>query len=548
MRKIIGIILSITILCSCQSTEQNIHTEHKTNSKEPLNILWLVTEDMSPYIRPFGDSTIETPHLEQLANEGVRYTNFYSVAGVCSPSRAAIALGMYPNRIGAHHMRTGDNPEMMATKGLKPYEAMPPPEAKMMSETFRRNGYYTSNNYKEDYQFKPPVTAWNESSREAHWKNRPDGKPFFSIFNNVVTHEIQIWLKAEDSLYIPENTEVPIPPYFPETEVVKKDIRRMYSNIVEMDNWVGEKMAELEEAGLLENTIVIWYSDHGGPLPRQKRLLYDSGLEVPMIIRFPNKERAGEIDDQLISFIDLAPTMFSLVGIEPPSHLDGRAFLGKYKVDKPRDYIHASADRFDGQEDMIRAVRDKQFKYLKNFRTNDPYYLPVKFRENMPLMQELLRLNKEGKLDEYQAQWFRQTKPKEELFDCVNDPHELHNLANDPNYAEKLKELRVECERWMQAIDDKGLMPEQEYLASIWENMEQPVTAKPTIIAKENQVEISSTTKGASIAYQIISETDSLGKEWEIYTNPITIQQGEKLFIYAHRIGFKPSEVVEHVP
>ena len=520
------------------------------------NILWLVAEDLSPNIPPFGDSTIVTPTLSRLAAEGVRYTRVFSPSGVCAPSRAAIATGMYPSHIGAHHMRTGPwassniSPQAIETAsryvppGLTLYEAVPPPDVKLHSEYLRRAGYYTTNNAKQDYQFRPPATAWDESSPTAHWRNREPGQPFFAIFNFGVTHESQIWGKAEDSLWIDPNLDVPIPPYLPDTEVGRLDVRRMYSNVMEMDAQVERVLAELEEDGLLDSTIVFWYTDHGGPLPRQKRLLYDSGIHLPLIIRFPHQERAGEVDDQLISFIDFKPTILSLAGIEPPAYVDGQAFLGPYAASAPRAYIHAAADRFDESYDMIRAVRDERFKYLRNFEPDKGYYLPLAYREQMPVMQELLRMRDEGALDDIQAQWFREAKPEEELFDTETDPHELRNLADDPEYADKLAELRAECDRWMEEIDDKGLMPEGEFIETIWPGLVQPTTDPPVAVLQDNQVALQSDTEGASIGFQLIQPGATTGDAWQVYTEPISLDDREQLVAVAHRIGYKPSEEI----
>ncbi len=254
----------------------------ENDTARPPNIVWIVAEDLGPYIPAFGDSTIETPNLSRLAAEGVRYTHVFSPSGVCAPSRAALATGMYQNAIGAQHMRTGGNAKFLP-EGVVPYEALPAAGVKMHSEYMRMLGYYATNNAKEDYQFKKTLTAWDESSNNAHWKHRPDpDQPFFAIFNLGVTHESQIWARAEDSLWVDADLDVPIPPYYPDTDVVRTDIRRMYSNIKIMDQQVGGILAELEAAGELENTVIFWYADHGGPLPRMKRLLYDSGMRVPI--------------------------------------------------------------------------------------------------------------------------------------------------------------------------------------------------------------------------------------------------------------------------
>lgn len=540
---ILGLVL--TSQTACNSVVKDTQDETPTSNADARpNILWIVAEDLSPFLPSWGDSTVETPHISRLVAEGVKYTRVFSPSGVCAPSRAAISTGMYPAHIGAHHMRTGGNPKYFP-KGLTPYEALPDPEVQMHSERLRRAGYYCTNNSKEDLQYKKTPTAWDESSRTAHWRNRKAGQPFFSIFNLVVTHESQIWARAKDSLWVDKDLEVNVPPYLPDNEIGRTDLRRMYSNIKMMDSQVGKILAELEEDGLLENTVIFWYSDHGGPLPRMKRLVYDSGILLPMVIRFPNKERAGETDDQLISFIDFKPTIMSLAGIEPGAFLDGKAFLGKYAKQGEAKYVHAAGDRFDAKYDMVRAVRDKRYKYIRNYHPEKPAYLPVAYRENMPIMQELLRMREAGELNAVQALWFKETKAPFEFYDTDKDPHEINNLADDPAYAEKIKELSEECDRWLAEIEDRGLMPEKEYLEKIWPGQIQPVTENLVLETDQNLLSLSSKTAGASIGYQILSKGEEPGERWEIYMDPIEVPKGKKLVAIAHRIGYKPSEQLE---
>jgi arylsulfatase A-like enzyme len=325
--------------------------------------------------------------------------------------------------------------------------------------------------------------------------------------------------------------------------VALRDVRRMYSNIREMDAQIGKVLAELEEDGLLDSTIIFWYGDHGGPLPRQKRLCYDSGLRAPLIIRYPEQWRAGQIDSQLISFVDFLPTLLSMAGAQAPTHLDGRAFTGKYATSPERTYIHGGGDRFDEKYDMIRAVRDRKYKYLRNFQPDKPYYLAVGYREQMPIMKELLRLKEAQGLNEIQSQWFRPTKDPEELFDTENDPHELNNLAALPEYESKLAELRSECDRWMKAIDDKGLVNEKEYIRSIWNGDQQPRTSDPVINRTDIIVSLSCETEGASIGYKILASTDT-SKSWQVYRKPFTLPPGNKVEVLAHRIGYLPSNLI----
>lgn len=551
---------------ACENTAQQNDTPEVGKGEglklpDKPNILWLVAEDLSPFIPSFGDSTVQTPNISRLAAEGICYDNFHSPSPVCAPSRAAISTGMYPTHIGANHMRTGpwysgnisDEEAAKRTKfmpdGLSFYEAMPPVGVRMMSEVLREAGYYCTNNAKTDYQFRPTVMAWDDSGRGAHWRNREEDQPFFAVFNFEVTHESRIWRKAEDSLWVAPDLKVPVPPYLPDTEVGQKDIRRMYSNIKEMDFQVGKLLKELEEDGLLENTIVFWYTDHGGPLPRHKRLLYDSGLKVPLVIRFPEKQLAGTRNDDLLSFIDLAPTAFSIAGITPATKLDGQAFLGPQQSEKKRKYIRAAADRFDAQYDTNRAIKDKRYKYIRYYEPEKSMFLPVAYREQMAIMRELHRLKEAGELTPVQAQWFRDTKPKEELFDLEADPHEIKNLATDPAFKEKLEELSAECDRWVNSFEDTGMMPEKELVKKLWPSGKASITAEPKVEELENQIALSCSTAGATIAYRIAKEGDDKGA-WMVYNAPLTttLNEGEHIQFIADRIGYRPSSIGVYTP
>ena len=535
------------------------------------NILWLVLEDTSPIIAAYGDNTIETPNISRLAEEGVTYTNVYSPSGVCSPSRASLALGMYPSSVGANHMRTSSHTQVT---GLPAYEAVPPPEARMLSQYMRGLGYYTTNNYKTDYQFKAPKNAWDESGIFAHWRNRPEGKPFYSVVNFTTTHESGLFepygfrkvesrhyfsddaeriaklpshhlektAEAETANHVAKDLDFPIPPYLPDTPDVRRDMWKMYNNLAEADRQIGAVLEQLKEDGLLENTIIFFYSDHGGPLPRQKRLIYDSGLKVPLIIRYPDAENAGIIDDQLVSFVDFAPTTLSLAGGEAADHMQGFDFIKRSAGE--RNFIHAAADRFDGFTDAIRAVKDKRFKYIRNYRPEQGYYLPVDYREKIPAMQELLRLRDEGKLTEAQAQWFRKSKDADELFDTLTDPHELNNLAKDPAYAETLESLKVEMDNWLSRIGDNPQISERSLVSKLWKgDKTKPITAKPEISSQGGLTVLSSPTLGASISYKII-QNNYEPKAWQLYSDPILVPEGAKLKVQAQRIGFVESKTI----
>ncbi len=523
---------------------------NKSEPKQQYNILWLTAEDLSPHFSCYGDSTVSTPNIDRLAREGVRYTNAYSVSGVCAPSRHALITGMYPISTGAMHMRTIKrtsalkmitDPELLA---IPTYEAVPPQEVKCFSEYLRAEGYYCTNNNKTDYQFHPPITAWDKRSKDAHWRDRPSGMPFFSIFNFEVTHESRVWKRAYLPLAV-DPDRVPVPPYYPDTPVIRRDIARHYSNVVALDSLIGDKLAQLEADGLLDKTIIFFYGDHGDGLPRAKRWLYDSGLRVPFIIRWPDGRDAGNVVDDLVSFVDFAPTILSLTDIPIPDYMQGQPFLGAQKA-PPRKYIYAAKDRMDPALDTHRAIRDKRFKYIKNYQPQKPYVQFLPYRDQMPLMQELLRMDKTGELTGIPAIWFSKTKPVDEFYDTRNDPHEVNNLAGDPEYAETLSEMKMELAKWETACNDLGHMPEHELVKLLWPpDGVQPVTGTPGIqpdtteFVDRLQVALSSETPGASIAYRF---NDS--ERWLLYTGLIPITESTTLEATAIRIGYKPSAVV----
>lgn len=502
------------------------------------NILWITCEDMSPNLPSFGDSTVVTPNLDRLAAEGIRFTHLFSVSGVCAPSRSAIITGMYPTYMGTHHMRTGSG----ARGGLADYQAVPPPEVKCFSEYLRAGGYYCTNNEKTDYQFGTPFTAWDENSPKAHWRNRPEGMPFFAVFNIMRTHESQIWVHRDKPLRV-DPAEVKLPPYYPDTPLVRQDIARYYDNIMVMDSTVGGIMRELAEDGLLEKTIIFFFSDHGAGLPWYKREVYDRGLRAPLIVRFPDQRDAGTAESTLHSFVDLAPTVLSLANLPIPGHLQGQAFLGEQRARQPRQYIFAARDRMDELTDLVRAVRDERFKYIRNYQPDKPYYQDLPYRRQMPLMQEILRLYQAGQLPEITGRWF-ETKPAEELYDTQKDPYELRNLARDTAYRQELDRLRNALTEWTVRMRDKGFMAEKDLVEIMWPGLQQPLTAAPEVAGTSKSgkgilVKLSCATAGASIAYRLHNNGP-----WQLYHAPIPVPKAASLTARAVRYGYKPSPEV----
>jgi arylsulfatase A-like enzyme len=508
------------------------------------NILWLTCEDMSPHLGCYGDFTVPTPNLDRLAAEGVRYTRAFGVYGVCAPNRHALILGMYPTSTGAGAMRTWKrtsalhmikDPELLA---IPTYEATPPPEAKCFTEYLRAAGYYCANNVKTDYQFRDPITAWDDSSRQAHWRNRPDpAMPFFAVFNNTTTHESGTFKPRSPRVVDPAKIEVP--PYYPDTPTVREDLARHFDNITAMDKWAGQMMQELADDGLLEKTIVFFFSDHGDGVPRAKRWVYDSGIRVPLIVRWPDKAGAGTVCEELVSFVDFAPTALSLAGLPIPKHMEGQAFLGGQRS-APRKYVYAFRDRMDPAPETLRAVRDNRFKYIRNYRPDLPYIGFIPYRNQAAMMQELLQSIESGNLGRDQWQFWAKEKPLEELYDTAADPHEIHNLAGDPRYFARLAELRDAHEAWKARFGDLGLIPESELIKKLWPpDGKQPTTADPVIRKDGRQVTIACDTPGASIAYRL----DGAGR-WLLYNAPFPLSRAKTVDAQAIRLGWKKSGVV----
>ena len=419
---------------------------------ERPNILWLSAEDISPHLGCYGDPHAITPHLDQLAKEGVRYTHAFTTAGVCAPCRSGIITGMYQTTIGTHHMRC--NAQLPAH--IKPFPLY-----------LRKAGYYCTNNSKKDYQFREPKETWDVSGRKGHWRNRKKGQPFFAVFNFTGCHESGIASEAKYKSVTAglkpsqrqDAKKLKLPPYYPDTPVVREDWKRNYELITAMDAWAGELIAQLKADGLYENTIIFFWSDHGVGLPRAKRWLYDSGTRIPLIVRMPAVAgvKSG-VSNQLVSSIDLGPTVLKLAGLEVPKHMQGRSFIGGL----PRKYVYGARDRMDERYDIIRSVRDKRYRYIRNYEPLKTYYQYMNTPEKGATMKEIRRVHAAGNMPAAAALFMAPKKPVEELYDLEADPHEINNLAADKKQAAKLKELRETHTQWVRDTGDLGLLPEAE--------------------------------------------------------------------------------------
>jgi arylsulfatase A-like enzyme len=422
-------------------------------SADRPNILWITTEDIGPNLGCYGDQFAVTPNLDAFAKRSLRFERAWSNAPVCAPARTTIISGMYPPSTGGEHMRS-----------MVPM----PTGTKMYAELLREAGYYCTNNSKEDYNLEKTPETWDESSGKAHWKNRKGGQPFFAIFNTTNTHESQI--RRPNHTLVHDPAKAPIPAYHPDTPEVRHDWAQYADNITTMDGDFAKRMKEVEDAGLAEDTIVFFYGDHGAGMPRHKRWPYDSGLRVPFIVHFPAKWKhlapkgygPDGVSKELISFVDLAPTLLSIIGQEAPPWMQGRAFAGQFAKPDP-GFLHGFRGRMDERMDMVRSVTDGRYTYLRHYMPHLPYGQNVAYMFLMPTAQVWKKLAAEGKLNDAQRH-FWEPKPSEELYDLQSDPAEVKNLAGSKEHAEVLATMRAAHVRHMERTRDLGFIPEAERL------------------------------------------------------------------------------------
>lgn len=430
------------------------------------NIFWFTAEDMSPTLGCYGDPYAVSPNIDKFASESVRYTNAFATSPVCSPARSTLITGVYSTSMGTQRLRS-EFPIPDRVKGWPSY--------------LRELGYYTTNNVKTDYNTAAHdrliQESWDESSATAHWRGRKEGQNFFHIFNDMDSHQSRsmVWPYEEfvtniQSQLSPEKVHdadtAPMWPYYPDTEVTRRTLARYYDCVSVMDQHFGEFLKQLEEDGLAENTIVFFYSDHGSGMPRHKRNLQDTGLKVPLLIRFPEKwqhlapAQPGETVDRLVSFVDFAPSVLSLLDQPIPDYMQGTPFLGA-KEGEPRQYVYGARDRVDEAYDVGRSVRDDRWLYIRNFMPHISYNQPSAYSDLGEIRDEITEMAAAGKLAEGpQMNYAGPRKPVEELYDTSNDPLCLVNLAIKTEHADKLEELRAAQSEWSWETRDMGFLPE----------------------------------------------------------------------------------------
>lgn len=449
--------------------------ESKSYSGKKPNIIWLVMEDISPDLGSYGNKLVSTPNLDKLADEGMRFTNAYATAPVCSTTRSAFFTGMYQTSIGAYNHRSHHDDGYQLPKDVK-----------MVTEYLREAGYFSllmGPKQKTDFNFNPRVAAY-DADDGAHqvstgaythgavdenilgkhaWQQYKGDKPFFAQINYGEAHRTFI--------HDPENpinpADVTLPAYYPDHDIARRDWALYLETIQVLDKKIGHLLKELEQQNVLDNTIIFIFGDHGRAMLRDKQWLYDGGIKVPLLVWGKGIE-GNQVNDELVSLIDIAPTTMDIAGVTEPDNMQGKVFLGPHR--QPREYIYAQRDRCDETDDRIRAVRDARFKYIVNYYPDRPYTAFNAYKKSQyPVATLMHKLHEEGKLTAAQELFMAPKRPREELYDTLNDPDEVHNLADDPKYKTTLQEMRTALENWESTYGDDGATAEDPKVAAYWD-------------------------------------------------------------------------------
>ena len=526
------------------------------------NIVWISTHDINPDLGCYagvwpGAEYARTPHLDALAARGIRFDNAFAAAPICAPARSAILTGCYPTAIGTMHMRS---------------KAVPPPEVRLLPEVLRQAGYYCTNNWFTDFQIDLPEVAFDDCSPTAHWRNRPDDDtPFFAVFHGMATHESQLYL--DDDAFAAATSHVhaddrhdpaaaPLPPYYPDDETFRTAWARYADLITEMDQWAGGILAELDADGLLDDTIVVFWSDHGKGMPRAKRWPNESGLREPLIVSWPGRLPAGRAATGLAHTMDLAPTMLALAGLPIPEGMHGVPLFDadRSPVAEPNQYIFGGRDRQGEADDRSRTARDRRYHPDKPamIHTEYPDHLDTwaAFRRlASDECQQRARGERPSRMTAAQRAVVAQSKPAEELYDITADPHEVDNLAARAEFRDDLDRLRAALDRWIARYGDLGALAEADLEEQWRPGGRRRATASPIARIVDGMLTARCETPGAIVAWttdppvatadrqrfaQEIGMPPADGRRWHVYGTPVEVET--PVWVKAWRIGYEPSD------
>ncbi len=447
MKQIIYLSILFLLFWSCES---------KSATERP-NILWIVTEDIGLDMACYGAKGAYTPNLDQLAKEGALFTNAFTTASICSPSRSSFMTSLYPTQVNSHNMRI-----------RPPFIPQPLPDGvNIFTKYLEDAGYATGlcGHPKTDWGFKTPEEPVYGTSE---WEELTKQEPFFCQYQFYATH--RPFLPCKEHPVIAEDIE--LHPYIADLPEAREEERQYLEYLNLLDMQVGELLQDIKDKGLYESTIIVFCGDNGPPVIRGKGFLYDRGIAMPLIVRIPKKFKPefkqGAVIEELVSAMDFAPTFIHYAGGEIPDYMQGRIFFGKNKQAEP-DYLFALRDRHDSNIDRSRSVRTRQYKYIRNFMSENVYWdMSLK---NIEAARAMSKLFEKGELPPQQAAFFKK-KPKEELYDIINDPYEMNNLAEIPKYKETLSQMQAALDKWIIESNDEGRYQEDprdvEEMGRLW--------------------------------------------------------------------------------
>ncbi|TRX70214.1 sulfatase [Carboxylicivirga sp. M1479] len=460
MLKFSRVLFSLIALFSLNAC--NIELDNQSSETKQPNILWIYVEDLSPDFACYGNSIVNTPNVDALAKQGIMYTNMHMPAAVCSAVRSGIITGLMPTTIGLHNHHSSR--DLASAIFL-------PDSIKTIPEIFKEHGYYTFNHGKDDYNFWyerrnlysgafRSIGMYGMQGLKNDWKARKEGQPFFGqiqLYGNKHIYNSKFKSKVIRPI---DPAKIEVPPYYPDSAFVRQDMADHLECIELTDREVGDIITRLKEDGLLENTYIFFFSDHGMRLWRHKQFLYDAGTKVPFVLAYYGNNgvlQKGTVNNDLMSGLDIGTTTLGLANIDIPNYTEGQDFLSdNYQA---RDHVISVRDRCDFTIDRIRSIRTKQFRYIRNYFPDRPYMQP-NYRDEWIITQRMRYLSNAGQLNSSAASFWSEERPSEELYDVNADPHQINNLANNPDYAIQLNELRTRLEEWVLSTDDKGQYPE----------------------------------------------------------------------------------------
>ncbi|MCH7685094.1 MAG: sulfatase [Planctomycetes bacterium] len=449
-------------------------------SAQRPNVLWIIAEDMGPELGCYGTPEVWTPNLDRFAGQGMLFTHAFTTAPVCSASRSAFMTGMYQTTIGAHNHRSHRRDGYQLPQGVK-----------LLPHRLRDAGVFTANirhlteNKKEPFYKGTGKTDWNFNYKgpaydSDKWSDLKNNQPFYAQINFSETHRGGAWNNSHKHIERTANPQkVKLPPYYPDHPVARKDWAQYLNTVMALDKKVGFVLNKLEEDGMAENTVVLFFGDHGRAMVRGKQWCYDSGLRVPCIMYWPKGVEApsgyepGTVSGRIVEAIDFTATTLNVFGIKKPESMQGRILFGP-NADPPRHYAFGARDRCDETVFRIRTVRDSRFRYIRNFMPQRPFLQKNRYKERQyPMMALMRELHAQGKLTPTQQVLMAPHRRKEELYDLQNDPYEVHNLAESPEHQKILNTLRGKLESWIEASNDQGRIPEPKEVLEYWERTQQ---------------------------------------------------------------------------